>query len=120
MFRNLLQIGKRSGRRFAKPAKRRNRSDAFHRPLRYEPLEDRSLLSISAAPEIPGMHLVDPNLDNLRSQEVYLDFVGAQNVTYHGPVEVDGIDVPPFKEPAGLAGQMQSVIASVVSQVSQS
>ena len=93
------------------------RRDVYHRRLRCEPLEDRCLLSIGAAPELPGMHLVDPNLDNLRGQIIYLDFDGAKGVDYNGPVVVRNIDVPAFQSPDTLVGQEQAIIAAVRSHL---
>jgi len=76
------------------------------RRLGFEPLEDRRLLSIGAEfVTLPGMRLVDPRLDRFDGQVVYLDFDGAENVTYSGPVTVRNISVPAFStEPLGLAG----------------
>ena len=63
------------------------------------------------------MHLVDPDLDNLRGQVIYLDFDGAENVTYNGPVTVEDIDIRAFEAPAELTGQEQQIIADVVAQL---
>jgi len=43
--------------------------------------------------EIPGMVLVDPRPDQFEGQVIYLDFDGAQGVTYDGPVTVGPFDV---------------------------
>jgi hypothetical protein len=82
--------------------------------LRFEGLEARSLLSISGLPDLPGMHLVDRNLDNLRGQVVYLDFDGAKSVDYNGPISVRNIDVPAFKAPSMLVGHEQTIITDVL------
>jgi hypothetical protein len=73
--------------RFPKWAMRSERSSnrqnalarsVHHRRLVYEALEDRRLLSVGASPELPGMHMVDPNLGNLHRQRVSFDFAGAR------------------------------------------
>jgi hypothetical protein len=57
---------------------------------------------------------------DVAGQVIYLDFDGAQNVTYHGLMTVGPFDVPAFSL-AGttLAGQEQTVITDVVSQLQQ-
>jgi hypothetical protein len=57
-----------------------------------ELLEQRCLLS--AGPQ--GMTWVGGDIGALRGQVIYLDFDGAQDVTYRGPRRIDGIDVPAF------------------------
>jgi hypothetical protein len=63
------------------------------------------------------MHLVDPSVDRLDGQIVYLDFDGAEKVTYNGPLKVEGIGVPAFRAPGELAGQEQVIVASVLQQL---
>ena len=63
---------------------------------------------------LSGMHLVDPAFDYFNGQNVYLDFDGEENVTYNGPVTVEGIDVPAFVAPGDLAGQEQVIITEVL------
>ncbi len=91
--------------------------DLRSRQLRCEPLEDRCLLSVSPYPELPGMTLVDPRPDQFEGQIIYLDFNGAADVTYNGPVVVEDIDVPGFEAPGELAGQEEQIIVDVVSQL---
>ena len=97
-------------RRKLEKAIRLNRSNSLsHKqlPLTLETLESRVLLST----DLPGMHLVDPQVDYFDGQIVYLDFDGEENVTYNGPVTIDGISVPAFSvAPAELAGQEQEII----------
>ena len=85
--------------------------------LRLEPLEERQLLSAAPYPEIPGMVLVDPVEDQFAGQVVYLDFDGAENVTYDGPVVVDGIDIPAFEALGELAGREAAIIDAVVAEL---
>jgi len=66
-----------------------------------------------------GMHLVDPTVDYFDGQSVYLDFDGEENVTYNGPVTVEGIDVPSFVVPGDLAGQEEAIIAGVMEELNQ-
>jgi len=65
------------------------------------------------------MFLVDPRPDQFEGQIVYLDFDGAEDVTYNGPVVVENIDVAPFAAPGELAGREQEVIADVVAQLEE-
>jgi len=76
-------------------------------------LEPRLLLSAS----LPGLHLVDPTVDQFDGQVIYLDFDGEEDVTYNGPVTVDNIDVPAFAAPGDLAGQEQTIIAHVLDRL---
>ena len=104
---------------YSATSQHQRRLQVHHRRLLCEVLEDRRLLSIGCAPVLPGMHLIDPNLDNLRGQIVYLDFDGAKGVDYNGPVVVKNIDVPAFSAPDNLAGREQSIIAGVLDDVQQ-
>ncbi len=90
-----------------------------HRRLACEPLEDRRMLSIGPYPDLPGLHLVDPHPDQFEGQIIYLDFDGAEDVTYNGPVVVEDIDIPAFEAPGELAGQEQEIIADVMTQLEQ-
>ena len=69
---------------------------------------------------LPGLHLVDPSVNYFDGQIIYLDFDGAEDVTYDGPVVVEGIDIPGFSaEAAGLAGQESAVISQILSALEQ-
>jgi hypothetical protein len=63
------------------------------------------------------MHLVDPAVNHFDEQVVYLDFDGAKNVTYRGPVTVGPFDVAAFKAPTGMTGQEQAIEAQVLNDV---
>lgn len=54
---------------------------------------------------LSGMHLVDPAADHFDGQCVYLDFDGGEDVTYNGPITVEGINVPAFVAVGHLFGQ---------------
>jgi len=90
-----------------------------HRRLLCEPLEDRRLLSVGAYPELPGLQLIDPRPGQFDGQIIYLDFDGAEDVTYNGPVTIGPFDVPAFQAPGELAGQEEAIIASVLDQLQQ-
>ena len=60
------------------------------------------------------MHLVEPAVENINGQIVYLDLDGEDNVTYDGPVTVEGVYVPIFAAPGGLAGQEHAIITKVL------
>jgi len=107
----------RSERRNGKPRQGTLGLSPYHRRLLCEPLEDRRLLSIGAYPELPGMHLVDPNLDNLRGQVIYLDFDGAKDVNYNGPIKVNGFDVAAFKNLDPAAGSTTSTISTILTKL---
>ncbi|HUU85061.1 MAG TPA: fibronectin type III domain-containing protein, partial [Phycisphaerae bacterium] len=77
----------------------------------FEPLEPRLLLD--GAPHLPGLYLVDPNVDNLQGQVVYIDYDGEENVTYNGPVTVGPFDVPAFLAPDSLAGQEAEIMSAL-------
>jgi hypothetical protein len=62
------------------------------------------------APDLPGLKLIDPEPVNLAGQVIYLDFDGADDVVYNGPITVGPFDVPTFQAPGGLAGQEHPVI----------
>ncbi|MFC1603775.1 PKD domain-containing protein [Planctomycetota bacterium] len=67
------------------------------------------------ATNLPGLQLVNPDISSWEGQIIYLDFDGEQDVTYNGPVVVEGIDVPEFSaEFAGLAGQEQEIISQIL------
>lgn len=90
---------------------------AGRRPLRCEPLEDRRMLSIGVYPKLPGLELINSVENQFAGQIFYLDFDGAENVTYNGPIVVEGFNVPAFEAPAELAGQEQQIITKVVTQL---
>ena len=84
-------------------------------PCQIEPLEPRVLLD--GAPNLPGLNLVDPNVDNLRGQVIYLDFDGAENVTYNGPVTIGPFNVPAFRTPESLAGQETDIMSALTTHL---
>jgi hypothetical protein len=63
------------------------------------------------------MYLVDPDVDKLRGQIIYLDYDGEENVTYNGPVTIGPFDIPPFVAPGELAGQEDAIMAEVAEQL---
>ncbi len=71
----------------------------------------------AVAPDLPGLELVDPDPGNLQGQMVHLDFDGAEDVVYDGPVEVGPFDVPAFKAPGELAGQERAIIDQVLANL---
>jgi len=94
-----------------RPSAAKRRRVPRPRRLAVEILEDRRMLASGSPPELPGLHLVDPNLDNLRGQVI---FDGANDVTYAGPVVINGIEVPPPNAPAELHRQQQEIISDVI------
>ena len=94
-------------------------SAPHHRRLVCEMLEDRRLLSVGGFPELPGMVLVDPRPDQFEGQIIYLDFDGAEDVTYNGPVEVGPFDVPAFQAPEALAGREVEIMSDVARRLNE-
>ena len=75
-------------------------------------------LASPTIPVLPGLQLVDPDTIRWAGQVIFLDFDGAKDVTYNGPVTVGPFDVPAFLlEGTPMAGQEQQVIAEVVSNL---
>ena len=70
-------------------------------------------------PILRGMRLIDPSEGQFEGQVVYLDFDGANEVTYTGPVVIEGINVPSFRLPGELAGQEQVVIDSLAHRMDE-
>lgn len=74
----------------------------------------------AASLDLAGLHLVDSDAANLAGQIVYLDFDGAKDVTYRGPVAVGPFDLPAFSlDGTALAGREQVVIDEILSQLRQ-
>jgi|GEM_PF-5266212 len=73
----------------------------------------------AVAPDLPGLVLVDPDISNWQGQVIYLDFDGAEDVTYSGPVTVGPFDVPAFQAPGQLAGQEQAIINQVLANLQE-
>jgi hypothetical protein len=70
-------------------------------------------------PQLPGLELTNPNsIDQIADQIFYLDFDGAENVVYDGPVTVGPFDVPVFSlVGTSLAGYEQLVIDQILSHL---
>jgi PKD repeat protein len=66
------------------------------------------------APDLPELELVDPDPVPLAGQIIYLDFDGAADVTYDGPVTVGPFDVPAFQAPKTWAGQEETIIRQIL------
>ncbi|MHC4756786.1 MAG: LEPR-XLL domain-containing protein, partial [Planctomycetota bacterium] len=71
----------------------------------------------SGSGDLSDLYLVDPTVDYFDGQIVYLDFDGEENVTYNGPVTIEGIDIPGFVAPGDLAGQEQAIITEVLGRL---
>ncbi|MBL7153669.1 MAG: hypothetical protein ISS79_08120, partial [Phycisphaerae bacterium] len=70
--------------------------------------------------DLPGLYLVDPDVGYFDGQVIYLDFDGAQDITYNGPIVVEDIDIPEFSvDAAGLAGQEQQIISEILFELEQ-
>ena len=58
------------------------------------------------------------NVPVAASQVIFLETSGALDVDYQGPVIVEGVDVPRFVAPGGLAGQEAGVIGAMTAALS--
>ena len=86
----------------------------FHKRLSIESLENRWLLSATQAWErTDGVSMAKD------VQVVYLSLDGASDVDYHGPINVEDIDVPPFVARGHLAGQEANVLRALNEAVAE-
>jgi hypothetical protein len=70
-------------------------------------------------PTLPGLAPINTTADDVAGQIVYLDFAGAQGVTYHGPLTIGPFDVPAFRAPGALVGQEPTIIADALAGLEQ-
>ena len=68
-------------------------------------------------PELPGLQLADPDTSRFEGQVFWLNFDGADDVTYNGPVTIGPFDAPALRAPAPLAGREADIAAAVTSQL---
>jgi len=71
------------------------------------------------APDLPGLILVDTDISSWDGQIIYLDFDGAEDVIYNGPVTVGPFYVPAFEAPNELDGQEDLIISEILSNLEQ-
>ncbi len=76
-------------------------------------VEPALLVNVPRAPALPGLELVDTDLEHLRGQIIYLDADGARDITYHGPAMVGPFDVPVFQAPGRFAAVERMILAQV-------
>jgi hypothetical protein len=84
-----------------------------------DPPEHAPVVNVPGAPALPGLELVDPDLDRLRGQIIYLDADGARDITYHGPATVGPFDVPAYQSPGRFAGVEPTILAQVRGSLQQ-
>lgn len=102
---------------------RHQKSQQSHRSRRLllEQLEDRRLLASLPTWEAqgPGPILSGQveGTQHVRGQVIFLDFDGAREVTYRGPVTVGPFDIPAFVAPKNLAHRETDIVTSVVSSL---
>ena len=75
------------------------------------------MLSTGGYTDLPGMVPVDPVENQFEGQIVYLDFNGAENVTYDGPITIEGIDIPTFQVPGTTGIEEEVLIGSIVASL---
>ena len=102
---------------------RHQKSQQSHRSRRLllEQLEDRRLLASLPTWEAqgPGPILSGQveGTQHVRGHVIFLDFDGAREVTYRGPVTVGPFDIPAFVAPKNLAHRETDIVTSVVSSL---
>ena len=94
-------------------------SDIYDKLNGFSETSEEGCLTKNKAPDLPGLQLVNPDTSNWEGQIVYLDFDGAEDVVYSGPVTVGPFDVPGFAVPAELAGQEEAIISEIKLQLDQ-
>ena len=66
----------------------------------------------------PNLELVDTDLSKIKGQIVFLDFDGADNVTYDGPITFGNLSVPAFSlDGTPQAGQEERVISQITTDL---
>ncbi len=60
-----------------------------------------------------------PSFNTVVDQLFYLDFDGAFDVTYEGPITIPDVDVPAFQAPDYLQGQEDEIIGSLLDTLDQ-
>jgi len=68
---------------------------------------------------LPGLYFVNPAVDYFEGQIVYFDFDGEENVTYNGPVIIEGIDIPAFTALSHLSGQEDTIVSQVLEELNR-
>ena len=71
-------------------------------------IHDAALPTDERDPELSGLALVGSDLSSWQGQNVYLDFDGAEDVVYSGPVTVGPFDIPAFSARQPPMGQKDS------------
>jgi hypothetical protein len=68
---------------------------------------------------LPGLHLVDPTVSRSPGQVVYLDFSGAHDVTYRGPVTVNVVSIPAFSLAGPAHGQEEEAERGILALLAE-
>ena len=68
---------------------------------------------------LDGMRLVEEDLSALQGQLIYLEVGGANGVTYNGPVQLEGLQIDPFRAPGNLAGQEARILALALDSLAE-
>ncbi len=71
------------------------------------------------APQLSGLHLVDPDISSWQGQIIYLDFDGERNAIYNGPITLGPFDIPALQAPGELAGQEQAIMGAVLARLQE-
>ncbi|MDH7500767.1 MAG: LEPR-XLL domain-containing protein, partial [candidate division NC10 bacterium] len=69
------------------------------------------------APQLDGLQLTDPDTSCFQGQVFWLDFQGAGDVTYKGPITVGPFDVPAFRAPEPFSGQEAEIASEVTTSL---
>jgi CII-binding regulator of phage lambda lysogenization HflD len=80
---------------------------------------DSNLLLIegTSSPDRQGLQLVDSDTSQFEGQIFWINFGNEQDLTYKGPVTIDGIDSPAYKAPDNFIGQEDFIKSYVIDQL---
>src|SRR5262245_37462147 len=70
--------------------------------------------------DLGAMQPVSGDVSTLAGQVIYLDLDGAYDVTYEGPVRVEGIEVPAFRGPGALGGKESEIQTALLDSLNTS
>ena len=72
------------------------------------------------APDLYGLQLIDSDIASWEGQIIYLDFDGAEDVIYNGPVTVGPFDIPAFTlDGTELEGEENAIIYQILAELEE-
>jgi len=73
--------------------------------------------SLIDLPGVPGLAADASTLEAMRGQLVFLNFSGAEGLSYRGPVTINGISIRDYTTPEGVTTDRAAVIAEVTQRL---